>query len=82
MARTPEVTLPTAKEVLQQAALKEAARAREHERDGQPAGHAAPLAARAAVSFKKLPFPSRPARGRSFKMPLGVRSHRIKWRSL
>jgi hypothetical protein len=32
MARTPEVTLPTAKEVLQQAALKEAARAREHER--------------------------------------------------
>jgi hypothetical protein len=32
MARTPEMTLPTAKEVLQQAALKEAARAREHER--------------------------------------------------
>jgi hypothetical protein len=32
MARTPELTLPTAKEVLQQAALKEAARARESER--------------------------------------------------
>ena len=34
MPRTTEVTLPTAKEVLQKAALKEAERARDHERRG------------------------------------------------